>query len=151
MPGAPWRKDELVKPIDAKKVYISGPMRGIPFFNFPLFDEVRDFFDVLGWIVFSPADHDRSLGHGGLASGDERELSELLGAPKGTLSDQRAFARWDFDRILEADLLVMLPGWTNSTGATAEHAIAKWVRVPVVEWRAIQVRDTQAIQEALNG
>lgn len=126
-------------------------MRNIPYFNFPMFDMVRDYFLTLGWTVFSPADHDRELGHDGLASGDEREVAELLGAKPGALSDQRTFARWDFDRILEADLLVLLPGFENSTGATAEHAIAKWVRVPVVEWSDIEKFGTWIIEQALRG
>lgn len=153
-PGAPWKKDldwQVAGRPAAKKVYISGPMRGIPYFNFPLFDEVKDYFLNLGWTVFSPADHDRELGHDGLSSGDERDVAELLGAPKGTLADQRAFARWDLDRILEADLVVLLPGWTQSVGATAEHAVAKWVRVPTTTWILIQEFGYAAIGQAFSG
>ncbi len=40
-------------------LYLAGPMRGIPGFNFPKFDEVAATLRFIGHTVFSPAEHDR--------------------------------------------------------------------------------------------
>ena len=40
-------------------LYVAGPMRGIPKFNFPLFDEVAEALRHKGHTVINPADMDR--------------------------------------------------------------------------------------------
>ena len=46
----------------SKRLYIAGPMRGIPQYNFPVFDAARDKAIALGWDAVSPADLDRANG-----------------------------------------------------------------------------------------
>lgn len=109
------------------KVYIAGPMTGIPQFNFKSFDiAVRDLQARGYFIIFSPADHDR----------------ELLGKPLDWLpSETDAEGYWQkwitpdapsLRRMLGDDLawiaenathLYMLKGWERSRGAMAEHAL----------------------------
>lgn len=116
--------------MDVKKprMYVAGPMTGIPYFNFPKFDAARDHYIQLGYEVFNPADHDRSL----------------LGKPKNWMpTDEHhdgQWKRWTIDNAPslremlgadlnwiahQADAIVMLPGWENSRGANAEWALAK--------------------------
>lgn len=118
------------------KIYIAGPMTGIPQFNFPMFDTFRDLYKKMDYEVFSPADHDRAL----------------LGRPMDWLPyDQHQednWKRWSKNAVhdrtgqtelpslremLGADLqwicseathIAMTPGWEKSNGARAEHATA---------------------------
>jgi len=105
------------------KIYLAGPMRGIPEFNFPAFYRAAAGLRACGFIVFNPAERDNAL-HGtdiskGNATGDETlaasqhgfNLREALGADLAWI-------------CAEADGIAMLPGWKNSKGATAEHATA---------------------------
>jgi hypothetical protein len=43
------------------------------------------------------------------------------------------YLRFDFERVLEADFLVALPGWEESLGALSEILVA--VRMEVKVWR----------------
>lgn len=94
------------------KVYVAGPMRGYPNFNFPAFDRAAAELRSQGWDVVSPAEHDRSVGF------DETKADAT---PEFLVS---AFA-WDVEQILACDAVYFLPGWENSEGATLEHAVAK--------------------------
>lgn len=118
LPGAPWKK------VVAGKVYIAGPMTGYRFFNFDQFDQAAAILRRAGWEVFSPAEHDRSGG-----------LDETL-YPTGSIDDllasgfdMRLAFRWDIDRIFEADAIALLDGHPNSTGAKAELAVARMIRL----------------------
>lgn len=104
------------------KIYLAGPMRGYPFFNFPEFDRGAAALRKAGHEVFSPAERDRSA-HGDIASdnakGDEAEATEKHG-----FSLREALAA-DMKFICEeADAIALLPGWENSKGALAERATA---------------------------
>ena len=105
------------------KIYLAGPMRGIPEFNFPAFHKAAQHLRELGHFVFSPAERDNER-HGtdiskGNATGDESiaakehgfNLREALGADLAWI-------------CAEADIIAMLPGWETSKGATAERATA---------------------------
>jgi hypothetical protein len=45
-----------------KSIYIAGPMRNCPLFNFPAFDKARDFLRSIGFNPISPVDLDREMG-----------------------------------------------------------------------------------------
>lgn len=95
------------------KLYVSGPMTGVPNHNYPLFERVTHALRVVGHEVVSPheADLEEDLPHGesedGLSVSDE-EYEELLSR------DHRIIAEGDFDGI------VFLPGWQESGGAGRE-------------------------------
>lgn len=104
-------------------IYISGPMRGFPDFNFPAFDKARDFYLDAGFSVISPADVERAI--------DGPDAHALPENPK-----QHAYAARDIVAIFYfADHVVVLPGWEKSTGARAEVALAHWLKVPVQEFQ----------------
>jgi len=98
-------------------IYIAGPMRGYPEFNFPAFFSVECRLQDAGWNVFNPARHDvdeYNLDTRGM-KGDMHEIPQF---------NLRNALVWDTQRICESDAIFMLNGWEHSTGARAEHALA---------------------------
>lgn len=100
-------------------VYIAGPMRGYPQYNFPAFDQAAELAKRLGYRPFSPAALDRAVGVDG-----SREL------PPGFL---RECVLRDFVSIYACQAIAMLPGWRDSVGARAEYAIAKWLQLNILD------------------
>lgn len=105
------------------KIYLAGPMRGLPRFNFPAFDFAALALRSEGHEVFSPAERDRTV-HGDQLeqnpTGCEKmattvvgfSLREALGADVAWIS-------------AHADAIALLPGWEKSSGANAEFALAQ--------------------------
>jgi hypothetical protein len=92
------------------KVYLAGPMRGIPEFNFPAFNEYAATLRAEGHEVFNPA---------------EKGMEQHLGSHIESLAFRRAVFALDTDWICNhADVVALMPGWSNSTGAIAERALA---------------------------
>jgi hypothetical protein len=101
------------------KVYIAGPMSGLPEFNFPAFFAAQAELEAQGWTVFNPANKEQ-----------EKELDaeafKVGDAPKAIAAgfDFRECYLWDVTRVIESDAIYMLPGWEQSPGARGEHAVA---------------------------
>lgn len=115
------------------RVYVAGPMRGVPEFNFPAFDAAAAIMRAQGHVVFSPAERDREVGFdpSGL-SGDE-DLVELG-------FDLRSALGADLAWICEhAEALLMLPGSRGSSGARAEVAVAQALGLVVWDLAAVAV------------
>ena len=89
------------------KIYIAGPMSGLPNFN-------RDAFN---------AEAHRLLGLGHIA------LNPAI-LPDGL--EQHQYMAICIEMVKMADQLVMLPGWERSAGARAEHALAIKLGKPVI-------------------
>ena len=87
-----------------KKIYLSGPMKGIPEKNHPLFNRVAAELREQGHAVFNPAEY--------VYNGDEFPL-------------RKAFTEYCNFIVNEATAIVMLPGYEKSVGATSELALAK--------------------------
>ena len=83
------------------RVYISGPMSGLPDFNRPAFFRAAGELRFQGHKVVNPAELDVP---------DDTPWPLLM----------RASLRG----LLECDTIHMLPGWYRSRGAQLEHAIA---------------------------
>lgn len=115
------------------RLYLAGPMTGIEHFNFPAFDAAAEKLRFAGHTVFNPAENDRDSGFEGIGtSGDPREAAasgfNLREALKQDLS-------WICDH---AEGVALLPGWSQSKGATAEIALAQALGIPVasvIYWR----------------
>ena len=75
-------------------IYLIGPMRGIPLYNFPAFDDAADRWRKHGWTVISPAELDREAGF------DERTSHVDTQFLRG------AFAR-DFAKICTVDAVAL--------------------------------------------
>lgn len=100
------------------QLYIAGPMRGIPDFNFPAFDAARDRLNAAGHRGISPADSDRSL------------LKDRPGAAAADLTPEECMQR-DIELISMVDGIVLLEGWEYSSGAITEIAFARFRNIPV--------------------
>lgn len=105
------------------KIYLAGPMRGIPDFNFPKFNQVADLLRTMGHEVFNPAE----------------KGEEALIETDPELVDKLAFRRRVFAIDTEyicnhAEAIVLLPGWEKSTGAIAEEALAHTIGLVRYEW-----------------
>lgn len=105
------------------KIYLAGPMRGIPEFNFPAFHAATARLREAGHFVFNPAERDiEKTGvdiSKGNATGDNNLAESLHGFNlREALKDDLVFI------CLEADAIALLPGWENSKGVKAEMATA---------------------------
>lgn len=108
------------------RIYLAGPMRDYPDFNFPAFDAASAELRTRGHEVFSPADHDRSKHGSDFGVGTSGDHAEV---PSFSIRDaMRDDLRWICER---ADAVVVLNGWEGSKGATAEVATALAIGAPV--------------------
>jgi len=104
-------------------IYLAGPMRGIPEFNFPVFNKAAARLRELGHTVFNPAE-----------KGDEA-LLETDPELQDNLSFRRKVFKIDTAYICDyADALMMLDGWKQSKGALAEYALAAAIGIPAYEY-----------------
>ncbi|WP_298705942.1 DUF4406 domain-containing protein [uncultured Variovorax sp.] len=85
----------------ARRVYIAGPMTGLPEFNFPAFNAKAEELRAAGWHVENPAEHGHVTGAG-----------------------WADYLRWDISRIVTCGAIHLLPGWSKSKGANLEVDIA---------------------------
>jgi hypothetical protein len=114
------------------KIYLAGPMRGRPEFNFPAFRQAAAALRAAGHQVFSPAERDIER-HGadisvGNHSGDEEAAARKYGF------DLRVALGEDLAWICaHADAIALLPGWRGSKGATAERAAAFALGLQVID------------------
>lgn len=95
-------------------IYLAGPMRGIPDNNIPQFNDAADQLRELGYVVFNPGEQPEDWdGHGD-------ELAWYL---------QR-----DLPALLRQHCVVVLPGWTESQGASIEVDVATSMHMPVFDY-----------------
>jgi hypothetical protein len=110
------------------KIYLAGPMRGKPFFNFPEFDAGAKALRAAGHTVFNPAERDRSVDP---KVGKNNPTGDIDVAIKEGFSLREALAA-DMKFICEeADAVALLPGWELSKGALAERATANALSLKV--------------------
>jgi hypothetical protein len=112
------------------RVYVAGPMRGRPFFNFPAFDAAADMLRSEGHEVFNPADRDRDVHGNGVFDSETGDLKDI----EHTGFNLREALGADLDWICrEADAIALLPEWQTSKGATAEFAVARALGLEIWE------------------
>jgi len=92
---------------EMRRVYISGPMTGIPAFNFPAFNAAAAHLRALGFHVENPAEN-----------------------PK--CDSWQGYMRLALVQMAHCDWLFMLPGWSGSKGALIEHRLARDIGLRVV-------------------
>jgi hypothetical protein len=95
------------------KIYLSGPMKGYPNKNYPLFNKVANKLRELGHEVYNPAEFKYK--------GKEFPF-------------RKAFAEYSKFICEEAEAIVMLPGHLQSTGATTELGLARNCKIQIIEW-----------------
>ena len=101
-----------------RKVYLAGPMRGYPRYNFDAFAAAAASLRKRGLTVFSPA---------------ERDIREDGFNPdKDEARPMREYMEHDLPAVCRSDAVVVLDGWEKSKGACLEVHVARRVGVPVV-------------------
>lgn len=83
------------------RLYLSGPMTGIPEYNAPAFNALATWYRAMGYEVVNPAE---------------------VKLPDG--ATWHDFMRADLKLMLDCTGIHMLPGWENSKGAVIEHDLA---------------------------
>lgn len=103
------------------KIYLAGPMTGIPHFNYPAFNAAAAALRAEGHTVFNPAEYDiETFG---------KDISNPTGDAEQAASDhgfdRRSALKADLAWICDnAEAIALLPGWEASSGARAEYALA---------------------------
>lgn len=108
------RNEEVVDSVEhhVTKMYLSGPMDGIEDFNHPLFNRVAKEFRDVNFAVCTPSE---------FFDGDKTR-------------ERKEYMREAIKYLLEADTIVLLPGWENSKGARLEAAIATELDLAIMEY-----------------
>lgn len=91
------------------KLYLSGPMTGIPEFNYPEFRKYAKNLRDLGFDVFDPSEC----------------FDGLTNLPKSV------YMRKDIEAVLQADKVLVLQDWEKSSGARLEVEVANECGIPV--------------------
>lgn len=91
------------------RLYIAGPMTGLPEFNIPAFNATEIKLQDVGYDTRNPARH--GAGEPGLEWAD--------------------YMRRDIPDLLDCEGVALLPGWKNSRGARLEVHIARTLEMPV--------------------
>lgn len=113
------------------KVYLAGPMRGIPHFNFPAFHAHAKALRAQGHEVYSPAERDEDT-YGAEFSLDNMEGDEEKAKIEFGLDKRGVFAD-DMEYIcLHADAVAVMPGWQMSKGAFAERALGEALGLKII-------------------
>jgi len=103
-------------------VYLAGPMRGIPYYNFPAFDKAAEKLVSEGYAVVNPADMDRRNGFDAMKLPHDYDWNTI---PEGFGFDDCVTR--DIAAVRSCEAIYMLDGWQLSKGAQAEHALAVWL------------------------
>ena len=90
------------------RIYLSGPMSGLPDNNYPAFNAEASRLRALGYTVENPAENDNGIAD--------------------TWSD---FMRLGIVQLVQCDVIALLPGWRDSRGAHMEREIALRLRMRV--------------------
>ncbi len=97
-----------------RRIYIAGPMTGLPEFNFPAFHAAAKAWRDAGWEVVNPAE----------------EFDGKTDLP------YRAYVERDIDRLRTVDAIAMLEGWDgpNARGSVWEREVARaLLRIPIFD------------------
>lgn len=117
--------------------YLAGPMRGYKRYNFPRFTAACKQLRHAGLDIVSPHEMDLALGFNPRKdkADDGPMLIEML--------------ERDMSAVLHSNGVIVLPGWQNSRGATAEVTLALAANLPVYTIpQAIDLANTQQKEPA---
>lgn len=104
----------LIKERGVDKVYVSGPMTGLPNYNFDEFNRVAELLRNEGYNVVNPAVH------GVIPEWEWKDYLKL-----------------DIKDMLGCDIVATLEGWEESRGARLEVYIAEQLHMKVVPFEQL--------------
>lgn len=95
------------------RIYLAGPMTGLPDYNYPAFNREAARLRALGYHVENPAEN-----------------------PVPVPDTWESYLRMALRQMLTCDMVATLPGATESCGAVLEISVAKQLSMRVVEsWK----------------
>lgn len=124
------------------KLYLAGPMRNKPEYNFPAFLEAAKRLRAYGHTVLNPAEHDLEGGFD-----PQKELGNF---------DLGAALLWDLNAIHESEGIVLLPDWKASQGVHLEIAYAQQCNKMIYTYEAgfdrlLRLADVTTLREVSEG
>lgn len=96
------------------RIYVAGPMTGLPDFNYPAFNAEAERLRAIGYRVENPANNPKQ-------------------------ATWQEYMREAVAQLAKCDMVVVLPGWENSRGALIENGLAVSLGIPVKKSADIQV------------
>lgn len=107
--GPSWLRQQIAQAAEpnATRVYLSGPMTGLPDFNYPAFNQAAAELRAQGYHVENPAENP--------------ERSTWAEYMKSAVA-----------QLTACDMIKMLPGWEASRGAIIEHKLAQDLGIEVM-------------------
>lgn len=93
-----------------RRIYIAGPMRGLPQYNYPAFNAAEEWLELQGLEVVNPVDTSNNHGTPDQIEADPDLLFDVMESEK---------------REIECcDAIYLLKGWEKSVGARCELKVA---------------------------
>ena len=92
------------------KIYIAGPMTGLPEWNYPAFNAAAAELRAAGHEVVNPAEMGAKYGTADEINADSEKLADLI--------------HEELDAVADCDALYLLPGWEKSPGTRRELEVA---------------------------
>lgn len=94
----------------AKRVYLAGPMSGLPELNYPAFNAKAAELRARGWHVENPAEN-----------------------PAPPCGSWQGYMRMGIWQLMTCEAIYLLPGWAGSRGAAMEYSIAQALGLEIIE------------------
>lgn len=98
-----------------RRIYIAGPMTGLPEFNFPAFHAAAKRIRLAGLEPVNPATNFKGR----------------------TDLPRQDYIRADVKLLIDCDAIAMLNGWEHSKGAKLEYLLARELTLPVLNARTL--------------
>lgn len=92
------------------RLYLAGPVTGIPDHNRPAFEHAQERLEAAGFEIVTPVTIEDEIGHG---------------------HSWETYMRAALQRMLAAEGVALLPGWIESRGARIEQRLARDLGMPV--------------------
>jgi hypothetical protein len=89
-----------------RKIYIAGPMTGLPGYNYAKFNAWAEHFRLCGWDVANPAEIGAKFGTADEINADKRLLEAVMAA--------------EIEELATCDAVFLLNGWQRSRGSRKE-------------------------------
>lgn len=96
-------------------IYLAGPMSGLPDFNYPAFHAAAAKLRADGHTVLNPAENPEP-------------------SPRGDTVTWADWMRLALAQLIQADTVVLLPGWWVSRGAVVEYKLARDLGLAIIEY-----------------
>lgn len=106
------------------RLYLAGPMRGKPDYNFPAFHAATRRLREWGFEVWSPAENDVTQDGFDPTKDKAREMSHYM--------------KRDLPEVCHADAVAVLPGWEHSEGARLEVHVCRAIGHPVIDAETLE-------------